>query len=116
MSQDSKRPRPVLSQSFFEDARYLGLIMDIMGTYIVGCQSDYRDNPIPGSPWSRDKTFDGVLKLYYYRKLGHIIIHFSKVWFPYFRDSVYIYLTTEDYKLLRHNNTKIKKIKTTPTN
>ena len=47
-------------------------------TYIVGCHSDYRDNLILSSPVVRNKTFDGVLKFYYYCKLGYIIIHFVK--------------------------------------
>ena len=46
--------------------------------YIVGCRSDYRDNLILSSPVVRNKTFDGVLKFYYYCKLEYIIIHFVK--------------------------------------
>ena len=54
-----------------------------MLAYIVGCRSDYRDNLILCSPVIRNKTFDGVLKFYYYCKLGHIIIHFVKMVFSH---------------------------------
>ena len=40
--------------------------------YIVGCRSDYRDNLILSFPVVRNKTFDGVVKFYYYCKLGYI--------------------------------------------
>ena len=46
--------------------------------YIVGCRSDSRDNLILISPVVRNKTFDGVLKFYYYCKPEYIIIHFVK--------------------------------------
>ena len=47
-----------------------------VGLYIVGCRSNYRDNLILGPLVAVNKTFDGVLKFYYYCKLGYIIIHF----------------------------------------
>ena len=50
-----------------------------LSIYIVGCRSDYCDNLILSSPVVRNKTFDGVLKFYYYCKLGYIIIHFVKL-------------------------------------
>ena len=54
---------------------------NIVMVYIVSCRSEYRDNLILSSPVIRNKTFDGILKFYYYCKLGYIIIHFVKLVF-----------------------------------